>query len=177
MLFRSIAYRLSDFRKALVNFTKAAELGSRDAQYLVGLMYSKGQGTAIDYDQAGHWYRRAAEQGHAGAQTNLGFIYANGLGLPRDFAEAAYWYGQAADQGAAKAQGYLAFMYQVGQGIPKDAVQAHKWFSLLAAGDDATETQNAKRVLALLEPTMTEAEIAEAQRLAGSWRAANQRRD
>ena len=58
-----------------------AEQGIAEAQYNLGLIYSKGQGVAPDYKEAVKWYRLAAEQGFAESQTNLGLMYGKGQGV------------------------------------------------------------------------------------------------
>jgi TPR repeat protein len=49
----------------------AAEQGLAQAQFNLGVLYKKGEGTAQDIKQAVKWYRLAAEQGHVSAQYNL----------------------------------------------------------------------------------------------------------
>ena len=53
---------------------KAAEQGHADAQHLLGLMYSYGDGVPEDQARAAAWLEKAAEQGHADAQRNLEII-------------------------------------------------------------------------------------------------------
>ncbi|MBR7069187.1 MAG: sel1 repeat family protein [Oxalobacter sp.] len=64
--------------------SSAAGYGIADAQYLLGLMYEKGHGTPVDYQEAFGWYQQAAEQGHPSAQNNLGLMYVMGKGVPQD---------------------------------------------------------------------------------------------
>jgi len=120
---------------------------------------------SLDYAKAVHWYRKAAVQGYAGAQGSLGFMYATGHGVPQDDAKAAYWFRKAAVQGFAAAQANLGAMYYLGQGVSQDYIQAAKWSILAKAGGD----KNGNKLLSLLEPEMTPAQIAEAQRLANQW--------
>jgi len=56
-----------EFKSAL----KAAEQGHSNAQFLVGELYSAGQGTPQDETEATKWYRKAAEQGHRQTQRYL----------------------------------------------------------------------------------------------------------
>jgi TPR repeat protein len=73
------------------------------AQFMLGVMYSRGEGTPQDYKQAAHWYRQAAERGEARAQYNLGSMYAKGQGAPRDYVRAHMWLNLAAASGGTKA--------------------------------------------------------------------------
>jgi TPR repeat protein len=80
-----------DYTETAFWYRKAAEQGDTDAQYMLGILYSNGQGVPQDYVQAVLWYRKAAEQGNAQAQRMLGTAYGAGRGVPRDFAEAYFW--------------------------------------------------------------------------------------
>jgi TPR repeat protein len=156
---------LQDYAKALYWVRKAAVQGVADAQYSLGLMYDNGHGVPQDYAKALYWYRKAAAQGVAKAQFLLGTMYSGRYGVPRDDAKAAYWYRKAAGQGVAKAQLLLGAMYRGGYGVPQDYVEAAKWGILAKAGG----AEQANKLLSLLEPEMTRAQIAEAQRLANQW--------
>ena len=46
-------------------------------------MYSRGEGTPIDYKEALRWYLLSAEQGISGSQSNLGLMYEKGLGVSK----------------------------------------------------------------------------------------------
>ena len=154
-----------DDTKAVYWYRKAAEQGEAYAQYNLGVMYDKGYGVAEDDTQAVYWFRKAAEQGHANAQFNLGYMYDKGDGVATDDTQAVYWYRRAAEQGHATGQWSLAFMYKYGEGVAEDYILAYKWANLAAAqGDkDAIEFKNDLRKL------MTQAQIAEAQRLSREW--------
>ena len=69
-----------------------AKQGIAEAQYNLGLMYSRGEGVPRDDKEAMRWYRLSAEQGFAESQTNLGLMYGKGQGVPRDDKEAMRWY-------------------------------------------------------------------------------------
>lgn len=74
---------------------KEAKRGNAEAQYNLGLAYSKGDGVPQNYSEAAKWYRLAAEQGHAAAQCNLGLYYLYGWGVYKDRQEAVRWLRQA----------------------------------------------------------------------------------
>lgn len=69
------AYKADDYEKALDLFGKAAEQGNVDAQFCVGAMHDRGEGTAQDKTKALYWYEKAAEQDHANSQHNCGNMY------------------------------------------------------------------------------------------------------
>jgi TPR repeat protein len=97
-----------DAEQALMWYSLAAEGGSAQAQFSVGVLYAGGAGVARDLVRAVHWYRSAAEQGDAAAQNNLGVLYATGQGVPQDEVQALHWYRKAAAQGHALARHNLA---------------------------------------------------------------------
>ena len=121
-------YKAGQFSQASDNFTRAAEQGHIESQYILSTMYAEAKGLPHDDAQAALWERKAAEQGHTFAQANLSFrLYAAG-----NFAEAFTWCQRAADQRLAWAQYNLGLMYRKGEGVaPNDAEAAH-WFRLAA---------------------------------------------
>ena len=78
-----------------------AKQGIAEAEYNLGLMYSKGEGVPSDDKEAVKWYRLAAEQGLAQSQTNLGLMFGKGQGVEQDYKEAVKWYRLSAGQGLA----------------------------------------------------------------------------
>jgi TPR repeat protein len=106
-------------------------------QTALGNRYRTGDGVAIDYSLALHWYGRAADQGYAAAQNNLGAMYEYGLGVAQGDAEAAKWYRQAAVQGDVQAQHSLGQMLRDGRGVRADPILAAEWFRKSAEGGHA----------------------------------------
>ena len=106
------AYERGDYSPAFTLIEKLAEEGDAKAQYNLGLMYDKGDGTPQDYKAAIKWYTKSAEQGHAKAQNNLGLMYVKGLGIPQDYKAATKWWTKAAEQGDGDAQNNLDNMYR-----------------------------------------------------------------
>ncbi len=170
------AHWRGDYATAFQELKPLAEQGDAMAQFILGFMYSKGQGVLQDYAEAMKWTRKAAEQGQRDAQNDLGLMYHYGQGVPQDYAEAVKWYRKAAEQGNAAGQLNLGVMYGDGRGVPQDYVQAHMWFSLAASRsspglripskhrDDAVKNRD------IIAARMTPAQIAEAQRLAREWK-------
>ena len=68
---------------------------------IFGLMYSRGEGTSIDYKEALRWYLLSAEKRISGAQSNLGLMYEKGLGVEQDYVEAHKWFNIAGVNGNA----------------------------------------------------------------------------
>jgi hypothetical protein len=93
------AYDRGDYDTAMKELQPLAEQGDDQAQFTVGLMYSKGQGLPQDDQKAVMWFHLAAEQGVAGAQANLGAMYARGRGVLEDYVLAHMWLNLAGAQG------------------------------------------------------------------------------
>jgi TPR repeat protein len=157
------AFQAGDFATALQEWTPLAEAGDATPQFVLGLMYSNGEGVPKDYAEAMKWFRLAAEQGDAAALKNLGVMYEDGKGVPKDYAEAAKWYRLAAEQGEAFAQATLGFMHQYGRGVPQDNVMSHIWYNIASANGD----ENTGEWRDELEVLMTPADISKAQAMAG----------
>jgi TPR repeat protein len=56
----------------LVTIQQMVEQGNLDAQFSLGVRYTKGEGIVQDSEQVVAWFRKAAEVDHASAQYNLG---------------------------------------------------------------------------------------------------------
>ena len=63
-----------DTRKAVELWTEAADLGSVEALYNLGNVYSRGDGVQQDKAKASGFYEKAAMQGHVESRHNLGCI-------------------------------------------------------------------------------------------------------
>jgi TPR repeat protein len=171
MYLRGLGARQDD-RQALKWFRRAAALGSPTAQFNLGEMYFRARGVDQDQMEAARWYGRAAEQGHAQAQFTLAAFYLIGAGVRANAQRAAYWFERAAAQGHAPSQQELGKLYGAGRGVPKDPVSAYKWLVLCRANtrNDALRA-SAGASLQRVAAGMTPAQISEARRLAGEWRA------
>ena len=112
------AYKRGDYATAYKEWLPLADQEHANALFLLGVMYSKGEGVPKDDAAAAKWYRKAAEQGYAAAQFNLGVMYANGEGVPEDYVRAFAWFNLAAAQGkenAKNAKGTIRHRMTAGQ--------------------------------------------------------------
>ena len=90
------ALQLQDYGKAMEYFEKAADLGSADALFDMGIIYYTGEGVEQDYGRAFECFQKAAELGDALALNNVGDQYEKGLGVEQDYAQALKYYQQTA---------------------------------------------------------------------------------
>ncbi|MBI5881922.1 MAG: protein kinase [Elusimicrobia bacterium] len=96
------AYQAGDYEKAFDLTRAAAEAGDDQAQFNLGVLYSKGHGIPVNYGQAAEWYLKAANQGHRGAMLNLSVIMSEGLAGERDLQFAAELRRMAGQPGEAR---------------------------------------------------------------------------
>lgn len=88
-----IAYLMGEYEKAFTTMQSLSETADHGyAQYYLGMMYLKGQGTQQNYEEAAKWLQSSAEKGIPQAQYNLAKLYMKGQGVPRDYERAYVWY-------------------------------------------------------------------------------------
>jgi localization factor PodJL len=150
----------------------AAELGSSDAAFDVGVMYENGFVVERDSSRAAQWYRRAAEKGLPAAEHNLALMLREGKGVARDVTEAIKLLLAAAHQGMTASMFALGDIYEKGDVATKDSAAAVAWFTLAAQFErrshDGKETplaKNAARRAQDLQRVMTPAELQRAAEL------------
>lgn len=128
--FATIATAVAD---DLAQTIRRAEQGDAEAQYDLGLIYSKGTGVGQDYRKAEAFFAKAAESGHGEAQYQLACLYNAGLGVEQDRPKAHSLFVAAADHGSAEAQYFLARMYAKGKGlVKKNYRKAAYWYGQAA---------------------------------------------
>jgi hypothetical protein len=90
-----VSYDRANYQTALKVWMDQAMAGSAEAQNYVGEIYSKGLGTAPDYEMAALWFKKSADQGFKRAKINLGYLYEQGLGVKQDMTQALNLYRDA----------------------------------------------------------------------------------
>ncbi|MDB6026112.1 MAG: Sel1 domain protein repeat-containing protein [Verrucomicrobiales bacterium] len=130
-----------NIEEANVWYVKAAEQGDAEAQRIMGIRYTFGQGVERDMKEAGKWFLLAAQQGDVIAQRELGKVY----GDQWKYTESNEWYLKAALQGDAEAQRILGLRYTIGQGVASNREEAVKWFTMAAnQGDPVAQRELGK---------------------------------
>jgi TPR repeat protein len=114
-----------------------AAAGYVEAQFRMGMLYSRGTGVRQDRARALEWFRRAAAQGHHGALFNVGVAYASGLGVERDMDQAVEWWRRAALRGNPDAQFNMGAVLYTGHGVERDLQAARAWWTHAASQGDA----------------------------------------
>ena len=116
-------YDKGNYADALQSWKSASEVGSREADFLLGFLYD---GVLQNDKEALSFFTKAASSGHIQAQINVGLKYEKGEGTKIDKEKALYWYSQAAFNQHDIAQFRLASLLQEEFGNFKES---HFWFS------------------------------------------------
>ena len=104
----------------------------------------------------------------AAAAGDLGAIYLAGLlGQKKDEKKALGMFMKAADSGNLDAVRNIAGMHKDGVGTKADPVAAYRWYSIARRGGYAGE--DVARMLALLEGSLSAAQVQQAQKDADAW--------
>ena len=121
------AFKKGDYQTALRDWRAAAEAGSAEAQYDLGLLYARGLGVQRDLTVAQQWYEAAAAKGNTQAEFSLGQMYAKGWGVPRDEASALAWIDSA---DGSQSSTDFTWMPIEGYGQEPDYAKAAYWYRL-----------------------------------------------
>lgn len=84
-------------------FLNKANEGNVEAQYQLGQLYLRGNGTLQDFEEAVKWFQLAAEQNYAPAQYELGLLYHLGQGVSIDNEKSYMWLNLSAAAGLEQA--------------------------------------------------------------------------
>lgn len=106
---------VAKLRAAARELHQAADAGNAEAQYNLGLQYSRGTFAPADPRAAIHYLEKAANQNHAAAQVALFVIFEQGKGVQPDLARSRFWLGKAAGLGHTDAMYYFARRYAEGK--------------------------------------------------------------
>ncbi|MBS9767066.1 MAG: sel1 repeat family protein [Flavobacteriaceae bacterium] len=117
----------NNIQKAFYWFKKSAEQDNANAQYYLGKMYYKGEGTPKDTKKAFRWFKKSAEQGNSNAQYDLALMYKNGEETLTDKKQALHWLKKSAEQGLDKGQYNLGVIYYYGEGTSINKKQSAYW--------------------------------------------------
>lgn len=131
----------SDPTEAMRLVLRAAELGSAEAQWRGGQVYSGRiflplSGIDQDREVALRWFELAADQGYHPAAEALADLYTD-TDDPSYYAEAIELYRRAAESGgSAWAVLRLGMLHAIGEGVEESDSAARGWFSKLGLGFD-----------------------------------------
>ncbi len=121
-----------DYTSAFPLLKKAAEAGSLDAQYNLGIFYENAFGTIKNDSAAAYWFLKAARQGAAEAQFKVAYAYQMGVGLPKDVNKSFFWAQKCAWQGNPECMFNVIGCYVEGLGVAKNTDSMFVWAVRLA---------------------------------------------
>jgi TPR repeat protein/serine/threonine protein kinase len=134
------------FQRAADFYRKAAELGNRDSQYVLGYLLVENKTGANDRAQGVNWYRKAEAYGHLDARNSLALCYKKGVGIAKDEAKAVQLFRDAANAGHVAAMVNLAACYEKGEGVAEDVEQAIAWYEKAAAKNSSRAAEQAQKL-------------------------------
>ena len=76
-------YEKKEFQEAFQIIKVEAEKGNAEAQFYLGKMLNRGEGTKRNLQEAVYWYQKGASQGNPKAMYNLAYLYAYGKELKK----------------------------------------------------------------------------------------------
>ena len=126
-------YEQGDYLEASRQYMNAANAGSPRAKYMLGRMYSRGQGVTRDPEEARRWIVKAAEQAYPAADFEVGTMYLSGDGMSANPGYAVLHFLRAARNKHALSMYNLGFVYALGIGVESDPDEALKWFRMAKA--------------------------------------------
>jgi localization factor PodJL len=151
---------------------RAAEAGSAQAAFNVGVMYERGFVVERDSSRAVEWYRKAAEGNMPAAKHNLALLLRDGKGAPRDVKRAIELLQSAARQGMAASMFSLGDVYERGDAGSVDNATALAWFAVAAEferqinhGVDTPLAKTADQRAQVLQRVLTPDELQRAQQV------------
>ena len=138
-----------DHKKAIEYFTKGAQSGNPQCNFMLGVYYSSGLGNderEPDQKKAFKHFQKAAVKGLSEAQYNVGLRFLKGHGVEANSFNAAEFFRMAALQGFQLAQVNLAGMYSEGRGVKSDLDEARQWLEKAAAQGGSIGKDAQKRI-------------------------------
>ena len=118
----------AQFAEAARALTAAADVGLGTAQYLLGMLYERGDGVEADLPKAAELYREGAEKQVRSSMTRYGLALLNGRGVEADPVMAESWLRRAALLGDAEAAATVGQIYARGdRDLPPNMTEAAVW--------------------------------------------------
>lgn len=157
-----------DLSGAMLWWRKAADAGSSEGAFNVGIMHLEGEGVPANEKDGVDWLRRAASQGSIPAASQLGAMAILGKAQLKPGPESTRWLRSAAEAGDANSMLNLGMALFYGKGIETDYVEAYMWFTL-AAEQGLIDGRIG------LRPKMTPTQVVEAEKRVAIWDANHRR--
>ena len=120
----------SDWPRVVKLLTQAVKLGSVEAEYALGDLYTRGVYIKKDEPKGAKYWMKASRHGHKTASYNLGVTFEVGVGVPVDKERAFRYHMLASMQGDDSAPFEIYRMLYHGIGVTRDRELAEAWRQL-----------------------------------------------
>ena len=127
---------------------RAAQHGSAQSAFNVGVMYERGFVVERDSTRAVEWYRKASEANLPIAKQHLALMLREGKGVARNGQEAVDLLRAASRQGLAVSMFTLGDIYERGDLLPKDPAMALAWYAITSEFDRQTNRDGGDNAIA-----------------------------
>src|SRR5580704_3375780 len=149
---------------------RAAQHGSAQSAFNVGVMYERGFVVERDSTRAVEWYRKASDANWPMAKHHLALMLRDGKGAPRNAPETVELLRAASRQGLAVSMFTLGDIYERGDVLPKDPAMALAWYAITAEferqtnrGGDNALAKTAEQRAQVLRSTLLPGDLERAQ--------------
>jgi len=138
-------YRDGDPANALREWLPLAEAGYAESQYMIGMIYEKGEGVGINLDQAIRWLTLAAKNGEVMANCRIGHL----LNVKEDERPEVIlaWFLRGAEAGDGSCMHDLAELLLKGVNGTKDVNGGMRWLTRAAESGDARSQADLGEIL------------------------------
>lgn len=151
-----------EFKEAVKWAQKAADNGSGEGCWILGLAYEHGRGVKEDLNLAIEYFEKGVNLGHAKCMGNLGAIYMNGQVKGKTKEDGFRLMKKAAELGDVHSMKNVGSCYQFGNGVEDSIRKAVYWYEKYLEHEEDAELERKVRIFKTL-PVLMEEEAEEGE--------------
>lgn len=151
-----------EFKEAVKWAQKAADNGSGEGCWILGLAYEHGRGVKEDLNLAIEYFEKGVNLGHAKCMGNLGAIYMNGQVKGKTKEDGFRLMKKAAELGDVHSMKNVGSCYQFGNGVDDSMRKAVYWYEKYLEHEEDEELERKVRIFKTL-PVLMEDESEEGE--------------
>lgn len=151
-----------EFKEAVKWAQKAADNGSGEGCWILGLAYEHGRGVKEDLNLAIEYFEKGVNLGHAKCMGNLGAIYMNGQVKGKTKEDGFRLMKKAAELGDVHSMKNVGSCYQFGNGVDDSMRKAVYWYEKYLEHEEDEELERKVRIFKTL-PVLMEKEEEEGE--------------
>ena len=145
-----------EFKEAVKWAQKAADNGSGEGCWILGLAYEHGRGVKEDLNLAIEYFEKGVNLGHAKCMGNLGAIYMNGQVKGKTKEDGFRLMRKAAELGDVHSMKNVGSCYQFGNGVEDSMRKAIYWYEKYLEHEEDAELERKVRIFKTLPVLMEE---------------------